>query len=206
MNLDDLFNNKPIDLSMCICHSGGAIGSDTYFDSIGKEYKVSTRAYSYKTPKHISSNKVEISEEDYLEGVKEIKIANKELKRYGIDRYMNLLARNWARIKYSEETFAIGNIVEPGKKGDKYYNKSKYQEVSDGTGYAVKMSILHGHPTYVFDQKQNCWFEWSYIIKKYKKCDDPVIKFHNFAGIGTRNINENGINAIKKLYKDTDGR
>jgi len=201
MSLDDIFGNKePIDLSMAICHSGGAEGSDTLFSKIGKEYGVITKAYSYKTPKHASIDKVEISEEDYQEGIIEIKKANRILGRYGIDKYMNLLARNWAQIKYSQETFAIGSIVEPGKKGEKYYNKSKYQEVSGGTGYAVKLSILHEHPTYVFDQNKDCWFEWSYITKRYKECEVPTINFLNFAGIGTRAIKANGIKAIKKLY------
>jgi len=68
--IDDFFENiKPIDLSMAICHSGGADGADTYFEKIGEEYGIITKAYSYKTPKHNSPNKVEISEEDYLEGI-----------------------------------------------------------------------------------------------------------------------------------------
>ena len=63
MNLNDIFGElPPIDLSESICHSGGAIGSDTYWEEIGSEYGVNTNAYSYKTEKHTSPNKSEINE------------------------------------------------------------------------------------------------------------------------------------------------
>ena len=43
----DLFENK-IDLTNITCHSGGAEGSDFFFQEIGKEYGVRTNAYSIK--------------------------------------------------------------------------------------------------------------------------------------------------------------
>ena len=104
----DIFGNVPIDLTKITCHSGGAISSDTYFENIGANYGVKTKAYSYKTKYHTTDNKVEISDTDYEEGVKAIQIANKTLGRFGIHRFMNLLARNWSQVKYSEEIFAIG--------------------------------------------------------------------------------------------------
>ena len=47
----DIFDNKKLDLSNIVCHSGGAVGSDTEWENIGKEFGVKTMAYSYKTPK-----------------------------------------------------------------------------------------------------------------------------------------------------------
>ena len=114
----DIFDNKKLDLSNIVCHSGGAVGSDTEWEIIGQEFGVKTKAYSYKTPKHESVNKVEISEEDYKEGVEEINKANKWLNRYGIHKYMNLLARNWSQVKYSDEVIAIGYIVKKGEKNE----------------------------------------------------------------------------------------
>ena len=112
----DIFDKKAIDLTKVVCHSGGAPGADTDWEVDGIPYGVATKAYSYKTPKHQSSNKVEISEEDYKEGITEVNKANKWLNRYGIHKYMNLLARNWAQVKYSEQIFAIGTIIKPGCK------------------------------------------------------------------------------------------
>ena len=186
------------------CHSGGAYGSDTYFEEIGAKYNVITRAYSYKTEKHKSINKVEISEEDYLEGIKMIKIANKKLMRNGIDKYMNLLSRNWSQVKYSNQTFAIGFIVKNGDKSPKgFKNNTGYDLVDGGTGYAVQMSIDNKRDVFVFDQKLIKWFRFSYLSYRFVECDPPKITEQNFAGIGTRDINEHGINAIEELYKRT---
>jgi len=200
----DIFDNKELDLNNIVCHSGGALGADTEWETIGSEFGVKTRAYSHKTPLHQSPNKVEISEEDYKEGVLEVNKANKWLNRYGINKYMNLLARNWAQVKYSEQIIAIGTIVRKGEKNSKgYYNKGKYDMVDGGTGYAVTMGINHQKEVYVFDQIRDKWFRWSYSSLRYIECKCPKITHQNFAGIGTREIKSNGIQAIRDVYDKT---
>lgn len=201
----DIFGNTPIRLDRLVCHSGGASGADTYWETIGDNYGVKTKAYSYKTKYHTTENKVEISDTDYEEGVKEITKANRVLSRYGIHKFMNLLARNWSQVKYSDEVFAIGTIVESGKKGSKgFYNKSEFQVVDGGTGYAVQMAINNGKFVYVFDQDKDKWFRWSYTSLKFIEVIKPLkISYENFAGIGTREIKPNGIKAIEEIYKLT---
>jgi hypothetical protein len=201
----DIFGNTPIRLNRLVCHSGGASGADTYWETIGDNYGVKTKAYSYKTKYHTTENKVEISDSDYEEGVKEITKANRVLSRYGIHKFMNLLARNWSQVKYSDEVFAIGIIVEPGKKGSKgFYNKSEFQVVDGGTGYAVQMAINNGKFVYVFDQDKDKWFRWSYTSLRFIEVTKPLkISYENFAGIGTREIKPNGIKAIEEIYKLT---
>lgn len=201
----DIFDKKPIDLTNVVCHSGGAPGSDTFWENDGSLFGVVTRAYSYKTPKHQSPNKVEISDEDYKEGVTEVNKANKWLNRYGIHKYMNLLARNWAQVKYSEQIFAIGTIIKPGDKNNKgYYNKGKYDMVDGGTGYAVMMGINNKREVFVFDQVRDKWFRWSYSTLQFVELKEvPEIGTQNFAGIGTREIKSNGENAIREVYEKT---
>jgi hypothetical protein len=201
----DIFDKNPIDLTNIVCHSGGAEGSDTYWENIGEEFGVKTKAYSYKTPKHISNNKVEISEDDYKEGIIEVNKANKFLNRYGIHKYMNLLARNWAQVKYSKQIFAVGTIIKPGNKNNRgYYNKGKYDIVDGGTGYAVRMGINNGREVYVFDQVKEKWFRWSYSSLRFVDIGKiPSITEQDFAGIGTREILPNGIKAIRDVYELT---
>ena len=199
-----MFDDIEIDLNNLTCHSGGADGSDHYFSAIGKEYGVKVKDYSYKTKYHSTDDKVEISDDDYKEGILEVNKANKILNRYGIHKYMNLLARNWAQVKYSDEIFAIGRIVKPGSKSAKgYYNKSKVDVVDGGTGYAVTMGINNNRSVYVFDQEDDKWYRWSYVSISFVECKLPKISSQNFAGIGTREIKGNGINAINSLYKNT---
>lgn len=201
----DIFDKKPINLTNIVCHSGGAKGSDTTWEKIGEEFGVKTKAYSYKTKNHLSPNKVEISEEDYKEGVCEVNRANKWLNRYGIHKYMNLLARNWAQVKYSNQIFAISTIIKPGDKNTKgYYNKSKYDIVDGGTGYAVVMGINNQREVFVFDQVRDKWFRWSYSSVSFIEMNDvPKIEFQNFAGIGTRDLQPNGLKAIRDVYEKT---
>lgn len=200
----DLFEDI-IDLKNITCHSGGALGSDTHWENIGYTFGVKTFAYSYKTKYHQSSNKVEISEEDYKEGVHEINKANKHMDRFGISKYMNLLARNWSQVKYSTQIFAIGTIVYPGEKSPKgYYSKSKIQTVDGGTGYAVMMGINNKKDIYVYDQIKLKWFRWSYSSMSFIELKEtPKIKTQNFAGIGTREITPEGIKAIQDVYSKT---
>lgn len=200
----DIFDNKPLDLNNIVCHSGGAVGSDTEWENIGKEFKVITKAYSYKTSYHVSENKIEISDEDYKEGIEEINKANKWLNRYGIHKYMNLLARNWAQVKYSDQVIAVGTIVKRGEKSPKGYpNKGKFDMVDGGTGYACQMAINHEKVVFVFDQKRDKWFRWSYSSLCYVECQCPKISYQNFAGIGTREIKSNGIQAIRDVFTKT---
>lgn len=200
----DIFNNK-IDLTRITCHSGGAVGADTAWDIIGSEFGVKTSAYSYRTKYHDSPNKVEISDADYEEGVVEITRANKTLGRFGIHKYMSLLARNWAQVKYSKQVFAIGAIVKAGEKSAKgYKNASKYDVVDGGTGYAVQMAINQENDVYVFDQAKDKWFRWSYTSLKFVEMKSvPTITEQDFAGIGTRELVTNGEAAIRSVYEKT---
>jgi hypothetical protein len=201
----DIFDDKKIDLTNIICHSGGAFGSDTVWENEGETYSVITRAYSHKTPKHISPNKVEISDDDYNEGIIEVNKANRFLSRSGINKYMNLLARNWAQVKYSKQIIAIGYIIKPGDKNPRgYYNKGKYDIVDGGTGYAVQMGVNNEREVFVFDQIRLKWFRWSYSTLQFVEIKEtPIITNQDFAGIGTREINPNGIQAIKDVYEKT---
>jgi hypothetical protein len=183
MSIDNIFGEISLDTNKIICHSGGADGSDTEWSNACKELGIKTNAYSYKTKYHNSEDKIEISEEDFQEGIREVHRANKYLKRHGISKYINLLARNWAQVKYSTQVFAIGTINES-------------QLVNGGTGWAVMMAILNEREVFVFEQDKNKWFIWSDAQNKFIEYDTPKISSYNFAGIGTREINSNGVKAI----------
>lgn len=194
---------EKIKIGEITCHSGGADGSDTLWEMYALMYDMKVKAYSYKTKSHKSFNKVEISKQDYEEGVEKIKKANKVLSRKNIDKHMNLLARNWAQVKYSTEIFAIGYIVREGEKSKKgYLVTSKSPSVDGGTGYAVQMGINAGKTVYVFDQDKEKWFKWSYILEDFLELrNTPIIQEKNFAGIGTREINKAGEKAIEQVFK-----
>ena len=198
--------NKIDDLSKCVCHSGGAIGSDSYWENTTLKYGGKALSYSYKTDYHNSVNKVEITDDQYKEGLEKVKSVSKILARTFNPKYGSLLSRNWFQVKYSDVIYAIGEIVLSGDKNKKgYKNKSKLPIVDGGTGYAVMMGIQHGRDVYVFDQEKDRWYKWSYIVNSFKEIvsDSVFIYTDNFAGIGTRDIKQNGINAISIVFNNT---
>lgn len=167
-------------------HTGGAIGSDSMWDEVGREYGVVNHNhywYGKKNPKSLDIHKISV--ELYEEGIEMIRIANKTLKRRNIDRYMNLLARNWAQVKFSDSIYAISTISN-GK-------------VDGGTGWAVQMGIDNGKDVYVYDQEVCQWYYWN---GKFEACNTPVLSL-DFAGIGSRKLNNDGLEAIKSVYKKT---
>ena len=106
-------------------------------------------------------------------------------------------------MKYSKLTIAIGRIVNPGQKTSKGYCRSTGQSVDGGTGYAIQMGINNMRDIWVFDQFMEKWFRWSYSSMSFVESECPSIMSNDFAGIGTREINQSGINAIEDVFRKT---
>lgn len=184
-------------------HSGGALQSDTYWGEVGEKYGVKSNHYYHgrKTP---NGNTVQ-SEADFQEGLLKVKQAAQDMGRRWSDNYANLLARNWNQVKYSDAVYAISSIVRPGETNKKGYLVRTLQ-VDGGTGYAVQMAINEGKPVYVFDQKTNQWYEYSYAQKDFVPTDTPTLT-RNFAGIGTStSLTDAGRKAIEDVYAKTFGQ
>lgn len=179
-------------LNKFIHHSGGARGSDIAWSEIGKEYGLiqSNHYYieGYKTP----YGNVEIPTHLKLFADPALKIANATLKRTfpTSNEYVNnLLRRNYWQVINSDAIYAIGSIVD--------------NMVTGGTAWAVSMAIVTKHiPVYIFDQITQNWYKCRSDRSEFVKCDIPILTI-NFGGIGTREIDSNGLNAIHDVYKKT---
>ena len=64
------------------------------------------------------------------------------------------------------------------------------------------MAIDNTKTVYVFEQKIGSWYKYNYQDREFEVCEPPIL-IENYAGIGTRKINEIGRKAIDKLYDDT---
>jgi len=170
------------------CHSGGAIGSDYTWGKVAERLGATVNHYYWmqKTP----HGNIEISQADKDEGFEKVMLANKKLKR-NPKNYMNLLCRNWAQIKYSDNIFAIGTI------------KNNFTQVDGGTGWAVQMAIDCKKPVYLYDINHNLWFRYNDTVSMFSVIDNMPLLPTNFAGIGTRKITKQAIAAIYELYKNT---
>ena len=173
------------------CHSGGMIGADDYFERISSHFKIPSIAYSYKAVYHTTSNKYELSEEEYQEGVSQVYKSNKGLKKINIKDNLNRYASSWFQVKNARQIFAIGTFI----------YKRKKRVLEGETGITVRMAIDHQKEVYVFEQDLNEWFYWDYYKKTFVQLfDTPVITASDFAGIGTCDINPCGIDAIEQLF------
>jgi hypothetical protein len=104
---------------------------------------------------------------------------------------MHLLARNWFQVKNSDSIYAIGEL------------KSK-REVTGGTGWSIRMSIDNEkRDIFVFVQTLNKWVRFDYSTSSFVSYPHIPMLTKNFAGIGTRQITEEGINAIRNVYRKT---
>ena len=166
-------------------HSGGAIGSDTMWGEFGGQYGVVSEHYWHG--RRTQNGNHELTDEEFEEGKEHVLFANKTLNRKPW-KYMDLLARNYMQVKYADEIFGIG--------------KFKNKMVDGGTGWAVQMAIDDGKPVNFYDQDRDVWGR--YENSQWKQIVTPVLTM-NFAGIGTRYINTNGIIAIKNTVTKTFG-
>jgi len=175
-----------------ICHSGGCPGADMEWENEGLKYGIKTIAYSFKGHNQKGNNPKILTGNELDEGFDHVLIANKTLKRYpqGQSTYVkSLLSRNWFQVKNSEAVFAIG----------KFKNNKL---VEGGTGWAVQMAIDSKKPVYVFNQESECWYHFVYETGVFEVYQGIPKLTENFAGVGTRDINEHGKAAIRRVYEE----
>lgn len=191
--------------------SGGAYGADTVWGRIASEFGINNQNHWYSGERgayNAPNGNIKISQEDYNEGSTKVAGAAKMNWGYQYDTMKDdRLIRNWAQVKYADAVFAVGHLV--GKGGKVFPNKANDNRVAEttvvqgGTGYAVSMAILEGKPVYVFDQIREKWAAnidgvWQWLTEA------PVLT-KKFAGIGTRNINAAGEQAIRDVFEKTFG-
>ena len=76
------------------------------------------------------------------------------------------------------------------------------QTVKGGTGWAVELGKLFNKKIYVFDQELNQWFTWDYKNQFFTISEVPLLTY-TYAGIGTRELKENGKINIGLVYRKT---
>jgi len=180
-----------------ICHSGGCPGADMAWETQGYKYDVHTISYSFHNHKQEGQNQKILSPKELQEGYEAAKIADKTLNR-NFDAIIypyvkNLLARNWFQVKNADAVYAIAK---------KFLSNSI---VDGGTGWAVQMAIDSNKPVYVFDQPSKKWYLYSTTNREFDPLPSvpsvaPVLT-RNFAGIGTRELTDDGLQSIINTYK-----
>ena len=185
-------------------YSGAAKGGDTVWAEVGKEYGLGKQVdYTVNTYDRLTPEQKDEVEAAYIRAAQDLGRSIFDLNDSDSKKVYSgkLVRRDYLQAKAADAVFAIGNIVTPGSKNKKGYAvKSKTDSVDGGTGYAVQMAINLGKPVYVFDQTYEKWFAWE--DGKFRISEVPTLT-KKFAGIGTREINEAGKQAIRDVYENT---
>jgi hypothetical protein len=182
------------------CHSGGCSGADMTWENEGNKWGVITIPYSFQNHVQDSPNPKILTPEELSEGWEHVLIAEQTLKRptnrIKSTYVRKLLARNWFQVKNSTAIYAVG-----------MFQNKKRTIVDGGTGWAVQMAVDNKKPVFFFDQDNKMWYSYDYQYETFELLfsAQPTLTQH-FAGIGTREITSDGINAIKNVYIYNFGR
>ena len=183
-------------------YSGGAVGADTKWGEIANKYNIGKiRHYRPETLDVLTPEQMQEVETAYVASAN--KLGRKILDSNTLAG--KLVRRDYLQAKAADSIFAIGHILRPGEKNSKGYTvRSTIPSVDGGTGYAVQMAIDLHKPVHVFDQQYKHWYRFDYDQNTFVSEDIPTLTT-KFAGVGTRQINKDGINAIEQVFQKTFG-
>lgn len=182
-----------IEIKDNMCLSGGAEGADLAWGAAALEagHGLIHWSFSSHNPKQQKEYVVKLPREQLIIADDLLIETNKYLKRSfpsSSEHVNNLLRRNYFQIKDATSVYAISEI--------------KNDMVQGGTAWACGMFMaLHSFqpcPVYVFSQPHDKWFTWS---NDWMEINDVPTPTKIYAGVGTRNLTENGLAAIQNIYR-----
>jgi hypothetical protein len=195
-------------------YSGGQLngsiteGGDTAWHEIGKEFGVENHTF-YKPQDY---NALDANTKAMLDA--QYKVVVNFLGRGLIASSTiagQLVRRDMMQANSADAIFGVTELIAPGVKGKKgYVNRKNYIVPEGGTAYAVARGVISKKPTYVFNQSSAYgveigWYKADSVAQNFVKIDTPVLT-KNYAGVGTRELNEIGVQAIRDVYEKTFGK
>jgi hypothetical protein len=168
--------------------SGGAKGADKKFENLAKLHNHDVMVYR---PEHFPKELIK----DYDKFLNELNDKYLSRKYPTNNEYVNNLLRRDVLVGLTAEVvYAISGVDENNR-------------IMGGTAWAcysfISKFIEGPIQLYLFDQYKNWWYQihLNPCGIKYIRVIQPKIALNcAYAGIGTRELNENGISAINLLY------
>lgn len=175
------------DISKITLFSGGHKGAEAEFGKLAEAWHMKEVNISFEG--HIAERtrgvKV-LSLEELQKGDVSMEIVSKLMKRtYSkMDKIRKVIQSIFHMVNSGYHVIAVGWIQED-------------KTVKGGTGWGVELAKLFNRPLSVYDQKQNGWFSWE---GNQWVANTPVITSDTFAGTGTRNLSDEGKQALCDLF------
>jgi hypothetical protein len=173
----------------CILYSGGLKGAETAFGEAADKWSIKEVNFCYSGQKtNRQKNLVSLSDDELKRGDISMELVSKLMNRtyYETEKIRKVLQTIFHMVNKGHQVFVIGTILEDNT-------------VKGGTGWAVELAKLFNRPLSVYDQVKDNWYSWQQGAWVQ---DTPKIEHETFVGSGTRNLSENGKNAIDRLFEE----
>ena len=175
--IEEAFSKKAIEsgrfVGQYVIEGQSPVGKGVNIRQLGLSQKVETEA-TKKLQKVIEDTKVNVSKFTPYQ--------------------MNLMKRDWSKVKYSEALYVVDNLSANLKT-----IKSK---IARSPKWAVHMAINEKKPIYVFDNKLKSWFEYNYSKGRFTDIKGTPKLVDNFAALGkVEGLKPEDFKAVNTLFK-----
>ncbi|MCG6910895.1 MAG: hypothetical protein LJE94_12320 [Deltaproteobacteria bacterium] len=175
------------EISKITLYSGGHRGTEAEFGKLAEEWRIKEVNISFEGHNAERTRGVRVlNREELQKGDVSMEIVSKRMNRsYArTDKIRKVIQSIFHMVNNGHHVIAVGWIQADNT-------------VKGGTGWGVELAKLFNRPLNVYDQERKGWFAWE-DNKWVEKT--PVITADTFAGTGTRNLSEDGRQALRELF------
>jgi hypothetical protein len=174
--------------------SGGTRGAEEEFGRWAEHHGIQEVNFSFEGHANARTRGLhELSREELIKGDVSLHYVSRLLNRNYTQKgevFRKVLQTLFHIVNNASEVFVIGEMLAD-------------QTVKGGTGWGAEFAKLCNKTLYTFDQKQDAWFHWK--EQQWQRTEPPAIRASHFAGLGTRYLEDNGRQAIERVYRATLG-
>jgi len=180
------------DISKITLYSGGHKGSEAEFGKLAETWQMKEVNFSFEGHDAARTRGVRIlNQEELQKGDISMEIVSKRMNRsYSkTDKIRKVIQSLFHMVNNGYQVIAVGWIQAD-------------DTVKGGTGWGVELAKLFNRPLHVYDQDRKGWFSWE---NGHWIANTPVITSETFAGTGTRNLSDDGQQALFDLFTRSFG-
>ena len=173
--------------SQIILYSGGHKGAEAEFGRLAEQWGIQEINFSFEGhPVERTRGLKVLSPDELAKGNVSMEIVSLRMGRsYSkVDKIRKVFQTLFHMVNNGFHVIAVG-WIQPD------------DTVKGGTGWGVELAKLFNRPVSVYDQDHKAWFIWR---DNRWIAEAPVITDQTFVGTGTRNLNDDGRQAIHDLF------
>ena len=181
-----------LDKEKCTIYSGGLKGAESAFGEAAEKCGIKEVNFTFAGNKIARNKNAQLLSKDELQrGDISMELVSKMMNRtyYHTDKIRKVLQTIFHMVNSGHQVFVVGNIQEDNT-------------VKGGTGWAVELAKLFNRPLAVYDQNKKGWYTWR---DNTWQSNTPKIEHETFVGTGTRNLTDDGRQAVARLFEKAFG-